>query len=597
MALTDKRVYVAAGILLGFMLALSFAALKQDSLTFDELAHIPAGYSYLTQQDYRINPEHPPLAKDLSAIGQLFVRPNFPNTSQLWLQDEGAPLWWVQFDLGTEFIFASGNNPKELITAARTPMLLFLFGIGALIFAWARQMGGNVVGLMALFLFAFSPTFLAHGHLVTTDVAAAFGVVLASFFWLRMLKNPTPANLASAGLALGVSQLLKFNLILLIPFFGILALAYPFVNRKSVLSYLVKSVMAGLIALVFVIWPVYALHSFNYPPERQLRDTISDLQQGGLTAPESLVIAMAERPFLRPLAQYGRGVLMALQRSASGNTTYFLGQVSSSSFPLYFPLLNLLKPPSALFFLNILVLPSLIIFVFLKDLKKIKPRNIWRGAVAWVQNNFTVASFILFVNMYWLVATTGNLNIGIRHLLPVFPFSYILLSWAAVLSFQAMSKTPKRIFSVFLILLFGWYALSSLLAFPRYLSFYNEFAGGRANGYKVAVDSNYDWGQDFGKLLSFVQANNITTLHLDYFGGENPAYHLGETYVKLDPKEVARTGNVPEGWVAVSVNQLMNGIAKPVSGFDGENGYYNWLVNNHEPVARAGDSIFVYHIE
>ncbi|MDZ4232070.1 MAG: glycosyltransferase family 39 protein [Candidatus Pacearchaeota archaeon] len=597
MAIADKKAYAAAFLFMGLMLGLAFLSVQKDSLTFDELAHIPAGYSYLTQQDYRINPEHPPLAKDLSGIGQLFVRPTFPATSELWRQDAGAPPWWIQFDLGTEFLFRSGNNPKEMITAARIPMLLFLLGLGILIFMWARKLGGNAVGLMSLFLFAFSPTFLAHGHLVATDVAAAFGVVLATFFWIRMLGHPSPKNVLLAGLALGVAELLKFSLILLIPFLGILSLVYPLLYKRNILPYLGKSVLAGLAALLLVIWPVYAFHTLNYPPDRQVRDTISDLSPGGITPIESLIINLSDKPVVRPLAQYARGVSMVLQRSTFGNTTYFMGAISASAFRTYFPILNILKPPLALLALNLIVLPALFIFLFLKPLRKTKPKKILKGIPNWIRDNFTVASFILFVNLYWIVTTTGNLNIGFRHLLPIFPFNYILLSWAAALAYGAMPRIPKRIFAALLIALFAWYGTSSLTTFPHYLSYYNELAGGRANGYKIAVDSNYDWGQDFGKLVAFVNENNIKRISLDYFGGEDPSYYLKDRYVRLNPKEVARSGEVPKGWIAVSVNQLMGGIAKPVPGFDQETGYYDWLYDNYVPVARAGDSIFIYHIE
>jgi len=112
---------------------------------------------------------------------------------------------------------------------------------------------------------------------------------------------------------------------------------------------------------------------------------------------------------------------------------------------------------------------------------------------------------------------------------------------------------------------------------------------------KIAVDSNYDWGQDFGRLVTFIEENNIQKIHLDYFGGEDPEYWLGDKYVRLNPREVAATNNIPQGWIAISLNQLMGGIAKPVKEFDQEIGFYNWILD-YEPVARAGNSIFIYNI-
>ena len=194
MALSNRTTNIIVFILLGVLFTTAFLSMKDDALTFDELAHIPAGYSYLTQQDYRINPEHPPLIKDLAAIPLLFLNLNFPTDSEEWQQNSGPPPWWIQFNLGTEFLFRSGNNPQQIVFFARLPMLFLLLSLAWFTFYWARKLGGNLVGLGALFLVAFSPTLIAHGRLITTDVAAAFGVMLAMYFWLKFLQKPIKTN-------------------------------------------------------------------------------------------------------------------------------------------------------------------------------------------------------------------------------------------------------------------------------------------------------------------------------------------------------------------------------------------------------------------
>src|SRR3989344_3045939 len=122
MDLSARVTKIIASALLGAVFLLAFFSMQRDSLTFDELAHITAGYSYLTKQDYRINPEHPPFAKDLAAFPLLFLNFNFPAQSQNWLQDQGTPAWCVQFNLGTEFIYQSGNNPRNIIVWSRFPI-------------------------------------------------------------------------------------------------------------------------------------------------------------------------------------------------------------------------------------------------------------------------------------------------------------------------------------------------------------------------------------------------------------------------------------------------------------------------------------------
>lgn len=588
----NKSAPFAAFFLIALMGTLSLLSMAKDSLTFDELAHIGAGYSYLAKQDYRLNPEHPPLIKDLAAVPLLFLNLKFPEQSDWWTQKDTAPAWWVQFNFGKELLYGSLNNPTQIIFWSRIPMILLLLFLAWFLYRWGKKLGGPLVGLGSLFLIAFSPTFLAHGRLVTTDVAAALGATISMYYWLQFLDNPKKENVAKAGLAFGLAMLMKFTLLLLVPTFVIMTLLYALLNPASsrirtMTKYVSLSIGAALIGLLLIA-SVYQAQIWNYPQERQVRDTAADLAPNKIAPLKDLVIGMAEIPVLRPLAQYARGVVMAGQRTAFGNTVYFKGEISASGFSSYFPTLYSLKEPLAYHVLNA-ILPLGFAFLLLKEfLKKRSGGSFFSSAISWIRENFTVISFFIFINIYWASALLGNLNIGIRHLLPIYPFSFLLLAWGCKELYIRLGEITKRTFALMLLILGAWYAVSSLSSFPHYLSYYNELAKGQ--GYKIAVDSNYDWGQDFYRLRDFVNANNIDRIQLDYFGGESPEYWLGEKYVKLDPQ------NPPKlGWIAVSLNQLMGGIAKPVQGYDQPSQYYQWL-SQYTPVATAGTSIFIYHI-
>jgi len=580
-----------AFLLFAVMFFLAFLSMRQDALTFDELAHIPAGYSYLTQQDYRLNPEHPPLAKDIAALPLLFLNLNFPLDSPNWTQDTEAPPWWAQFSFGNTFLYHSDNNPTSIIFWSRLAMILLLLALGAFLFFWARKLLGNASALAVLTLYAFSPNFLAHGRLVTTDVAATFGILTAIYFWIEFLKQPTKTKIAKAGIVLAFALLLKFSAILLVPFFAFLTLLYailhPFASGKirTVGKYVASSLLIGIVALAIIV-PIYQLHILNYPTERQVRDTIADLQPGGITPYEQTAIWMADKPFFRPFAQFAHGILMATQRGQFGNTVFLLGEIKAGGWWYYFPLMYVFKVPLAFHILTLLG-----IFGILWSISGYVRSRV-AGQKQWIKKYFVFFALALFIAIYFLVAILGNLNIGARHLLPTFPLLFILVLWGIkeIVS-RINSARAKRNILIAITLLFVSYIGSSLAAFPHYISYYNELAGGTKNGYKIAVDSNYDWGQDFYRLLEFVEANHIEKLQLDYFGGEDPAYWLEEKYIKLDPFNPPK-----DGWVAVSVNQLQGGLAKPVAGFDQPTGYYNWL-SQYTPVARAGTSIFIYHIE
>jgi len=208
-------------------------SIKDDSATMDELAHIPAGYSYLSQRDFRLNPEHPPLVKDLAAIPLLGLNLNFPKNHPSWTEGVNQQ-WW----LGNEFLYHSENNADQIIFLARLPMILLLIFLGWFLFFWAKQLGGNKVGLMVLTLFSFSPTFLAHGRVVTTDVGATLGIVLATYFWLKFLKEPTKKNIFLAGITLGLALVLKFSTILLVPFLGIITIIYALISLRPKLEFI-----------------------------------------------------------------------------------------------------------------------------------------------------------------------------------------------------------------------------------------------------------------------------------------------------------------------------------------------------------------------
>lgn len=582
MKISNFHTKIIAFILLSVMFFSCLFSLKKEALTFDELAHVGAGYSYLTKQDYRINPEHPPLIKDIPALPLLFLNLNFPDKSPVWTQEDESPAWWVQFDLGREFLYQSGNNPRQIIFWARLAMVFLLILLGLFLFYWSKKIGGNFVALTTLALFSFSPTFLAHGRLINTDIGAVLGSLIAVFFWIEFLKNPNWSNILKAGIGFGLAMVLKFSLVLLIPFFVVITFLYVLLFSKGekvikkIITYTGKSLLVALVGIVFVVWPIYQFHILNYPPEQQLRDTIADISGHPIPVMKDVAIWMTQQQPLRGLGQYLRGLLMASQRTVWGNTTFFMGKISAESWLHYFPTLYLFKLPLAFHLLSLIALLGIILAI--KKLKK----------------NFTIIAIFLWILVYWAAALLGNLNIGIRHLLPSFPFIYIIvaLGISKLISLIKFSKI-KQYLIIFVFVLFGWYAFSSISTFPHYISYYNEFAGGTKEGYKIAVDSNYDWGQDFYYLLDFIEKQKINKIYLDYFGGEDPQYWLGEKYVKLNPKEMKEP---PKGWVAVSLNQLMGGIAEPVTGFDQETGYYNWL-NKHEPVARAGMSIFIYNTE
>jgi len=628
---------------------LMFNASQQESATMDELAHIPSGYGYVRYLDYRLNPEHPPLIKALAALPLLFQKLNFPTDKSSWQTDVNG-----QWAVGAQFLYEStpaggqaGNDADKIIQWSRLgPMLLTILLI-FFIYIWAKELIGRWWALFPTFLFGFSPTVLAHGHYVTTDIGAALGIFIASYYFVKFLFKPSRRHLIFAGVALGIAQLTKFSAVLLIPFFGFLIIVFclwEFKNKGYGLfagfGQLLKIFFRYIFYLIiifaigyFIVYLVYFVFTLNYPVEKQKSDTQFTLTSfaGGpdrnwescrLDSKISLArrarclaeinIWMSQNKILRPLGQYMLGVLMVFQRSAGGNTAYFLGEVSAAGWWYYFPVVFILKES----------IPSLILIAFALLL------GIWRVLKCfrfytsyfrkfwdYLATHFAEFSMLAFIVLYWAYSINSPLNIGVRHILPTMPFIYILTAsslkkwmngkivilgsfWKKLLaSLATLAKFSLK--GTLIGALLAWYLTETLFTAPHFLSYFNQFGGGTDNGYQYVTDSNYDWGQDLKRLTQWVKENGVDKISVDYFGGGNPKYYLDG---KVEYWQSSK-GNPKEEeieWLAVSINNLQGALGKLHPGQNrNPEDEYRWLQkikNPYQPDFRAGKSIFIYKL-
>ena len=547
----------------------AFTSSWNDTLIFDETAHIGAGYSYIATHEYRLNPEHPPLVKDLAglAVGLSGVDDSQAFNSDSWTKEVNG-----QWDFGRELIYFSGNDADAITRAARLPMLIFFVLAAFYIFIWARELYGDRAGFIALTLFAFSPTVLAHSRFVTTDVAALFGVVIATYFFLRYLKSQSKINLVVAGLAFGVAQLLKFSLILLIPYLLVLAILYALLHKKW--KIIGGTILIMVIGYLFIVWPFYFRHVQNYAPEKQKADMEQTLSNFRIRPLANSVIYFADKPVIRAMSQYSFGVLMATQRVAGGNTTYFLGNVSAKGDREYFPLMYLVKEPLAYWILVLLGLA----FLFRQKMGR------WKD---WVKDHFVEVAMLAWLVIYWGTSIVGSLNIGIRHMLPIYPFTIILVSGLLVGFLKGNVKWKLALVTVLL----GWYVFETVNVHPAYLTYYNQAVGGPSGGRMIAVDSNLDWGQDLKRLGDWVKENKVEKIHLDYFGQADPEYYIGDAWVNTHSwtyrsKDDFLRANPQGGYLAVSVSFYMGTRGNPDES-------YAWL-DRYEPTEIIGNSIYIW---
>ena len=618
-------VKITAVSFLVWMFALMVFSVWDESGTMDELAHIPSGYSYITEFDYRLNPEHPPLIKDLTAVPLLFLDLNFPTDNKAWTTDLNG-----QWDMGRAFLYGSGNDPDKIISFSRFPVMILAIVFGWMLFLWTKKLYGNKVGLLTLFLFCLSPTMIAHSRYVTTDLGASFGFFIGISTFVNYLYNQTGKNLIIAGVAFGIAQLLKFSAVLLAPIYITLIILWAISDNygswkrmaKDFFRLISKLILIGLVSLL-IVWPVYQLHVMNYPIEKQYTETQEYLATFGDRWLAEPIIWLSDKPVLRSIGHYFLGILMVIQRAAGGNTAYFMGEVTNVGSRLYFPLLFFAKE-----LLGFYVLLLISIIYAIKNTILASEKSL-RSIFGWMRDNFALVASLVFIVIYLGQSMSSPLNIGFRHVMPILPFIYLLVArqivkWSKTSFVQNTDNIWERIknffrfflkFSkkyAFVLLVLIWMFLDNFVAFPHYLSYFNSAAGGVENGYKIAVDSNYDWGQDLKRLNVWINEYNecaltkspraclgndvpieygktIDKIAIDYFGAGNPGHTLG-----VDVENWWSSKGAPEGWFGISATFLMGSTGKTTKGFTiAPEETYSWL-KDKEPVARAGTSIFIY---
>lgn len=587
--------WIAIGLLAATSL-LAWFSLRGDSAIYDESVHLPAGYSYVTRGDMRLNPEHPPLTKDVAGIAlvawsKLTRSPiSFPSGLPSWTSETNG-----EWTFGPQFLYRANHDSQAMLMAGRLPTLLLFFGFGLFLFFWIKRRWGSAAALLAIFFYALSPTVLAHARFVTTDLPAAAAFFASATAFLKWIERPTWKNLAVFALVFGLAQLVKFSLIILIPLFPALILVKTvfepgLASLKLRALVLLKRLSLYALALVaafgLVVTPVYVLHTINYPIAKQRQDLNVRRPDYSNSSLSPFVFWSADKPILRSFGHYLTGIMLVQNRSHFGSTTFFRGIVDNAGRMSYFPTVYLIKEPLAFHLLTAVALAG-----FAAALVR-RRRNL-RQAPAWIDRHLAEISFISIIAFYWWTSIHSQLNIGVRHVLPTFPFIYILISRQLAMLGQKLKRSLPRFAKpglVLLSVLLLWQAVSVVKVHPSYLAYFNELAGGPDGGANFVADSNLDWGQDLNRLAEYAKRQNIQLLWLDYFGSADPQTVMPNVAHQYH----VEYGSV-KGWLAISQTFLTNERGRGGPHVTKGPNRYAWL-NAYTPAANIGHSIVVYYI-
>ena len=540
----------------------------------DEQNHIARGFAYLRTGDPRLSVEHPPLVNSLSVL-PLLTMPEIsvPLDDPSWDRQPADIFWYV---FAEKFIWQVNRSLdiQQIFFLARLPIVYLTIGLGLVGWHFAREMWGYPASLLVFLLLLFDPNILANGRFSTTDVGGTLFAFLATYLLWRLWQvqgwNWRRWFWAAVGIGLAFSS--KLSTLVFVPIWAVLALLPLYGNRqkrklRAISRRLVQLMLAGLAALL-VLWVIdrFEWGHFLFLDERLAG--INSLQG--------------------PMPTFWSGIERILLLSSGGRPGFLLGQFSNQGFLLYFPVVLLTKTPLLTL---VMFLGSAIILV---ALQQTRPN----------------ALFLLVpLATYFVVSMFSALNLGYRHLLPLLPFMYLLIGGVASKPVRERAwhyfVTPSEdqegvsnapVISVLLLLLS--LILIDLWIHPHYLSYFNLAAGGPANGNRIAIDSNIDWGQDLLRLQRWMEDHDVDRVKLAWFGTADPDYY-GLKYDPLPgfprPAFISQWTEPPfdpmapePGIYAISASSLWE---LPLA----EKNVYPWF-REREPDDRIGYSILIFEV-
>lgn len=523
-----------------------------NSPTVDEKTHIGAGMQWLNEGRYTYELKTPPLGRIAAALGPYLAgNTNFVPTQ-------------VSED-GRKIIFAN-DDPIYNISLARLGILPFFIMACLVVYVWAKQLFGEIAAYAALFLFISSPPILTHSGLATTDMAFTATFIASMYAFQNWLKQSSGVTWSvSLGIVIGFCLLSKITSLLFLPVcMGTVLFWFLYCklrNGESLITFsrikLPQSLLIILIAFI-VVWAGYrfSLESLASIDDRP-HDFI-DAIVGTTGFLHKIMYLIIETPL--PLTEFLRGIEQASNHSAFGSERliYLLGETRQYGYWNFFPVALFFKTPiTTLFFF--------IGGVFLLILASDKCKDPLR-----------LTPLICVVAILLSVLHT-KINIGLRHILPIYGFITILAGYGVIKIFTVIKN--QYLASSLIGGLFFWQTIRIIAIHPEYIPYFNEFSAFINN--PILVDSDRDWGQTTWRLRDYVIENNIQHIKVALAGISQLDY---EFYQKVFPQmTILDRYEVPQGWVAVGAYKLYSDQG------------YQWL-QSEQHLEIIGESLYIYNL-
>ena len=511
--------------------------------TWDEPAHIAAGMEWIDRGRYTYEPLHPPLGRVFTAIGPRLAGIRSSGHENVWLE-------------GNAILHAGGRYYRNL-SLARLGVLPFFLVATLVVFAWAGRLGGPMVAASAVLLFSTLPPILAQAGIATTDMAITATAAVAMYQTVRWLDTPTTKQSVILGVAIAAALLSKFSALLFFPA-GVAAIALarwvarPKTPESAPPAARTKALRIVYLTALLVLWAGYRFALGPLIP-------VADAPVESATASDPIARIASAPVYPAPALFEGIGQLAAKNRA--GHKSYLLGEVRDTGWWYFFPVALAVKTPIAF----------LVLFCLGAVAAARAPPGADRGRQLMP---------VLIAAALLIVCLPSRINIGLRHLLPIYPFLAITAGIGIATLTRPGRARPAR--AALAVALVSWQLVASFRSHPDYLAYFNELAGEHPE--RILVDSDLDDGQDLKRLGDTLRGRHVPAVWLAYAGSATVAEH------GLPPVRWLQPHQRVTGWVAASLYSIKLGsLDRP--GHDD----FAWL-EEYTPVAQVGRSIRLYYI-
>ena len=515
--LFSSREFLAVYLLVMFGVINIVATYSKLSHVYDEAPHVSAGMQWWMEHRFTLEPKHPPLPRLMAAAPLYFAGRGHVLENNIKISQP----WYNFWQQGSEILHSDHSYVTNLMLA-RAGVLPFFILSCWLVYAWARSLFGIPSALLSLASYVTLPLVAAHAGIAATDMGHAAMLQAGIMISLRWLARP-----------------------------GI---------KESLLAGCVLGLMVGTKLSALVHWPAAMLLIFlaNYavrPARRAFELSRLHLRCFFMVLPMCVLVLGAL--FFFDYEQFYIGLQQLYDQNRGGHATWLWKSLENRGVWYYFPVVYFFKTPVFFLITNVLS--------FVRILReRMQVEKLFPGLAA-------IAVF--------LSSMPSNINVGIRHVLPVYPLLAVMAGYGLWWLWQSRQRTWRGV----LIGGLAWQTASFLAAYPDRIAYYNEIGILASGGHteRISPDSDLDWGQGFLQMRESIQRHHIKKLRTCFW--------LGGAIRDMDDTLGIQLLGCPEkrqpGWLAISrVERLLNPKKSA------------WL-NSEIPVENVGQTIWLYHIQ